>query len=290
MASHADRPVVCFLEIDDLLMTASREAYRAAASAFIALDRQNIAIVLSSGQTYRELAYITRSLRFWHPFIAEDGSAIGLPHGYFSTGIPDASRGFFWDVIDYGRSHCLVGDIVSAVARRLEIDVVRLSQLDTAHARSQFGLADHLASRAIKRSYGDVLRPRDDSEASMVRLIAALQAERLRCTRRGRHLFVVPDQGGSRAVFRLRRLFLEHCADVQFVGIATSGCAGLVPAVLDICLEVGCATLRTAAQVVADVVNEVRLFGTSAVGPVVTAMAAGYRESPGAQGLRPHQH
>jgi mannosyl-3-phosphoglycerate phosphatase len=185
MAYCTDRPVVCFLEIDDLLMTASREAYRAAASAFVALDRQNIAIVLSSGQTHGELAYITRSLRFWHPFIAEDGSAIGLPHGYFATGVPDASRGFFWDVIDYGPSYRAVRDIVSAVARRLEIDVIRLSQLDTAHAASEFGVAGHLASRAIKRSYGEVLRPCDDSEASMVRLIAALQAERLRCTRRG---------------------------------------------------------------------------------------------------------
>ncbi len=288
MAPYTDRPVVCFLEIDDLLMNASRETYKVAASAFVALDRQNVAIVLSSGQTYGELAYITRSLRFWHPFIAEDGSAIGLPHGYFAAGIPDASRGFFWDVIDSGRSHGAVGDIVSAVAQRLQIDVIRLSQLDAARAASQFGLADHLAARAIKRSYGEVLRPQDDSEASMERLIAALRAERLRCTRRGRHLYVVPDHGGSRAVFRLRRLFLDHCADVQFVGMATPGGAGLVPAVLDVCLEIGSATLRTTAQLIAEVVNEVRLFGISGVGPVTASLAAGYRESRGAQRLRPH--
>ena len=127
----------------------------------------------------------------------------------------------------------------------------------------QHGLAGHFGSRATKRSYGDVLRLRDDNEAQMERLIAALRAERLRCTRRGRHLYVVPDYGGSRAVFRLRRLFLEHCTDVQFVGIATSGGAGLVPAVLDFCLEVGCTTLRTLAQLIADVVNEVRLFRSS---------------------------
>ena len=34
MALHTDRPVVCFLEIDDLLVTATREAFKAAASAF----------------------------------------------------------------------------------------------------------------------------------------------------------------------------------------------------------------------------------------------------------------
>jgi predicted mannosyl-3-phosphoglycerate phosphatase (HAD superfamily) len=290
MAPHTDRPVVCFLEIDDLLVTATREACKAAASAFAALDRRNIAIVLCSGQTHGELAHITRSLGFWHPFIAEDGSAIGLPHAYFSRGVADATQGFFWDVIDYGRSQRAVGAIIGTVAERLGIDVIRLSEMDAGRAERQFGVAHQLASRAIKRGYGDVLRVRDGSDASLDRLTDALRAERLRCTHRGRDLYVVPDHGGSRAVLRLRRLFLEHFADVLFVGIGTAEGAGLVPAVLDTCVHIGSGTLRTTAQLVADVVDEVRLFGASAIGPMTAAMAAGYRESRGADALRLHQH
>lgn len=290
MVSHTDRPVVCFLEIDDLLVTATRDACKAAAAAFSALDRRNIAIVLCSGQTHGELAYITRALGFWHPFIAEDGSAIGLPHAYFSRSIADATRGFFWDVIDYGRSHRAVGTVITSVAQRLQIVVTRLSQVDAGRAEREFGLARPLATRALKRAYGEVLHVEDGSDASLEQLRAALSAERLRCTRRGRALYVVPNYGGSRAVLRLRRLFLEHFADVQFVGLATPRASGLVPAVLDTCLDVNCATLRSAAQLIADVVDEVRLFGVSALGPVTAGVATRYRDSRGAEGLRLHQH
>jgi mannosyl-3-phosphoglycerate phosphatase len=290
MPFPTDRPVVCFLEIDDLLVTATRDVCKEASAAFAALDRRNIAIVLCSGQTHGELAHITRAFGFWHPFIAEDGSAIVLPHAYFSRSVADASLGFFWDVIDYGRSHRAVGDIISRVAAQLQIDVLRLGGLDAARAERQFGVVRQLASRAVKRTYGDVLRVRDGREDSLDRLAGALRSERLRCTRRGRDLYVVPDHGGSRAVLRLRRLFLEHFADVQFVGLTTASGAGLVPAVLDPCVDVACATLRGTAQLIADVVDEVRLFGVSAIGPMTAAMAPGYCQSRAADGLRLHQH
>ena len=289
MARHADRPIVCFLEIDDLLVTATKADWRTATSAFASLDRRNVAIVLCSGRTHGELAALTRALGFWHPFIAEDGCAICLPHAYFVRGVPDASQGFFWDVIDYGRSYRGVTMVVKTVARRLEIDIPPPGDAEAGPAPSVFSFPRSLASRAIKRSYGEVFRLPVGSEASTDRLVAALRAEGLRCTQRGRDLYVVPDHGGSRAVLRLRRLFLEHFADVQFVGITTPGGAGLVPAVMDTCLDAGCATLRAVAQLTTDVVEEVRLFGASAVRPVTAPAATGYRESRGADGFRLQQ-
>jgi hypothetical protein len=197
------RPLVCFLELDGLLVAPTRQSCKAAASAFASLERQNVAVVLCSEKPRGELAHLARALGFWHPFVAEGGNALCLPHAYFTRIVPDAVPGSSWDVIE--------------------------------------------------------CEPTDD-------------------------------HGSGSAILRLRRLFFEFLADVEFVGVASPTRTGLVARVLDNCIVDSCNTLRDAAHLIAEVVTGKRGHGVPAVASMAAVVAAGYRDPRGAAGLQFHPH
>ena len=255
-----DNPILCFLEIDHVLQTSTRQACAASADAFAALTLENIAPIICSGQTDAELRYLMAAMDVWHPFIVEDGSAVCIPRGYFGHHIPEASPGAFNDVIEFNRAYPSVTDTVSDIAKRLDLDIVRLTRCSASAGAARFGFTPTLTARALQRKYGEVFQLRVPNEFALARLLRALRGEHLRCTRRGQNVYVVANQGGVAATAALREVFEQHFAGVRTVGLVGPQSAGIA-ATFELTCGVECRTLREVAQTTLRVAHDIRTVG-----------------------------
>lgn len=231
MPGDAAEPVLCFIEIDNLLASATETSYQAASAAFAAVDNHNVAVVLCSGHTRRTLDYLTRALRLWHPFVAEDGCEICTPRGYFQRPIPAAKTCARWEVVPFCAPRA-VEHVVTVIAERLGIDILRLTATPRSSVAGEFELSHPLAARAQQRAYGEVVRLRRGGASALLRLVCALRHEGLRCTVRGDNVFIVPEAGTS-AVSTLGDHFRNELATVRQIGLVEADSSGII----DSCLE-----------------------------------------------------
>ena len=260
-ARHTEPPLLCFLEIDDVLRAVPRDSYAAPAEAFARLEASNIAPVVCSGGTRAELGYLLRAMDVWQPFIAEDGSAICIPRGYFGDTHSPAGVDASYEVVEFGSAHHTVSKIISTVAERLNLEILRLTNCSLATAIVTFGFAPPVARRARQRLYGEVLRLRDANEFALARLERALRREHLRCTRRGTNIYVVPDCCGRLATASLQRMFEHHVAGVRTVGFIGSEEAGIVASDVDPVIRLTAPTLADVAHIIVQAATRIRSRG-----------------------------
>ena len=214
VSSDARVPVLAFLEIDSALSGATDADLSSAASVFAEFEAHNIAPILCTGGTSRELGYFARRLEIRHPLVAEDGSGLFIPRGYFGAAVRGARVESMWEVIEFGRTRQRVIDVIAGVAGHLDIAVDMLSHTHARQACQRFGIGSAAGRRVTRRLYGEIIRVRGASEFVTARLRRALRAAHMRCTSRGPHLYVVPDQGGTVTVACLRDLYQQHCDHV----------------------------------------------------------------------------
>ncbi len=252
------QPILCFLEIDSLLMTATRTTCVSAFRAFELVNQLNAATIIYSGLTRAELEYLMKAIGVWHPYIAEDGSVVGVPRGYFGRRIDGAKRELFWDVIDYGRPHDSVTDIVDETLKRMGLRAVRLSALPTQTIAEVFGLSRPLAARARKRAHGDVVKLLDATECDIADVTAALGEEGLRCARRGDALYIVGDTGGNRAVLTLKRLYDEHLVGARAIGLIDRYATGMMISAMESVIEADSTSLAELGKQMIEIVSATR--------------------------------
>ena len=84
------REKVLFTDIDGTLIDHHNYATTRAKKAVEILKIQGVPIVFCSSKTFEEQRHLQQKLGVEHPFIVENGSAIIIPDGYFST-IPEGA-------------------------------------------------------------------------------------------------------------------------------------------------------------------------------------------------------
>lgn len=121
------------------------------------LERQQIPVALNSSKTFGEMLEIRRRLHNRHPFVAENGSAIFIPAGYF----PDApsgarEQGDFW-VIETGTPREALLEYLRGDAQRNGAPYLNFSAATTGEIVEATGLSEERARSARQRSYSEPL-------------------------------------------------------------------------------------------------------------------------------------
>lgn len=83
------QPILIFTDLDGTLLDHQTYRYGDAVKALNELEKRQIPIIISSSKTLAEIIPLRKELRNDHPFIAENGSVIGIPTGYFPLLIND---------------------------------------------------------------------------------------------------------------------------------------------------------------------------------------------------------
>ncbi len=211
--------LVLVSDADGCIVDRDTHSHAAAAAAARALTIAGIPLVLCSSKTRAELERLREALGVSDPFICENGGAIYSPVGAFPFSPPGAVRRGAYDVIELGRPHRQVLQLLLSTAAKVGVDITTFSDMSVQRVASECRLSLADARLAKLREYDEPFRLVDPDDVARARLCRSLRSAGLRCTNGGRynHVTLATDKGV--AVGLLRRLLLRAWGDVTIVGL-----------------------------------------------------------------------
>lgn len=216
---HAGKPIVVFTDPDGTLLEHHMHPCVQAVEGVEFLADHSVPIVLCSSRTRAELELIQQAFHFRHPFISENGGAVYLPRGYFSSSSSPATMSGY-DVIAFGRPHHQVVETLLRTAETLGIEVRDFNGMSVQEVASECGLALADARLAQLREYGEPFRILASDLAVHSRLFNGLRRAGLRCVNGGRFHHVSSGADVRRSVRTLTSLYRQQSGDVLTVGIS----------------------------------------------------------------------
>jgi mannosyl-3-phosphoglycerate phosphatase len=220
--------IVVFTDPDGTLLDHRAHPCIPSCEAFRVLADHNVPLVLCSSRTRAELEIIQQEFHFRHPFISENGGAVYLPRGYFSSSSDPADMSGY-DVIPFGGHQQHVVETLRRTAEAQGIGVRGVNDMSVQEVADECGLTLAEARLAQLREYGEPFRILSSDPAVHSRLISALRRAGLRCVNGGRFQHVSSGADVRRSVQALTSLYRQRFGRVLTVGVS----AGLTdPALL----------------------------------------------------------
>jgi predicted mannosyl-3-phosphoglycerate phosphatase (HAD superfamily) len=216
---HQPPFTLVFSSVDDVLDTA-QPAFRSAGFALAQLAPAEAAVVMCSGKTRAELAFIQQGLGLHHPFICEHGSAVLIPAGYFPFDVPNARPVAGFDALEFGRPYDEIVDALHRVARRHGIDIVAFSDMSIDQVARECAIPLLEARLAKLREYSERFRVLERHQAYTPRLLKTLHLLRLHCTNVGRFTTVNASVDHSLGINLLSQLYRMAFGPILRLGVS----------------------------------------------------------------------
>ncbi|MBW2976950.1 HAD-IIB family hydrolase [Candidatus Woesearchaeota archaeon] len=206
----SDKLYLIFTDLDGTLLD-SRYRFKEALPVLRKLKQKQIPVIFCSAKTIGEQKIFQNKMGLRHPLIAEDGSAVYIPKGYFKKRKGELSGNY--DVITLGIEYKKIKKELKRLSRRHYIKgYFNMSQKEIA---KEMGLDLKGAKLAKKRQYSETLLDADKK---------ALQKLKKRfnvvCGGKGIHVFGKKSHKGK-AVKILTNLYKKN-ASVVSIGIGNS--------------------------------------------------------------------
>jgi len=167
--------------IDGGLLDALTRDYDPARPAIAALAHLGVPLVLCSGRTRAEVAFVSRIFGLDAPMIVENGALLLVPAGHLREGVPGGERDGEWHVIRLGPPRATLRVALEEIAAAAEVRVRLLSEMTSAERLRRGALASLLGPTPAAREYTEpfLLEREDDRE----KLARAAEARGLRLAR-----------------------------------------------------------------------------------------------------------
>jgi mannosyl-3-phosphoglycerate phosphatase len=189
------------------------------ATAFETMAHEGIPLILCSGKTRAELAYICQRFGISHPFVCEHGGAAVVPNEYFGFGVPQARELAGCYLVEYGDSYSVVVDTLRRTARRVGVEIRGFDDMSVDEVASECHMSLLQARLAMLRDYSECFRICDPTQSSRERLFKALPATRLRCLQGARYHHIGAPVDRRACVTLLTALYRRHRAPPFTVGV-----------------------------------------------------------------------
>jgi len=272
---------VIFTDLDGTLLDHHDYSFDAAREVLLRLGQAQVPLVLCSSKTRLEIEGIQKQLQSFHPFVAENGAAVFVPKGYFPFTVPGARERAGHFVLEYGRPHHEVIDLLRRTAAAVNVPVVGFSDMSVGEVAASCGLSLLDARLAKLREYDEPFRVPGGDPASRDRLLRALQRAGLHCASGGRFDHVSGRADKGLAVAALRDLYRRAFRSVVTVGLGDGpNDVSLLRAV-----DIPVIVLSPAADVSAQLIRRVPTARVTlergpagwaeAVGPILTELGIG---------------
>jgi mannosyl-3-phosphoglycerate phosphatase len=215
-----ETPVVVFSDVDGVLCDPHMHVFADAARALSTLDSASMSLVLCSNKTRAEIESIQQALGIHQPFVCESGGAVFIPAGYFAFELPHSRELAGYQVVEFGRPHAEVAQVLRRTAARLRVDVLAFSDMSVDEVARECRLSLLQARLAKLPEYGERFCIRDRRAGARGRLSDALHAAHLRCIAGDYYDYVGAPVENSLGVALLRTLFHRAYGSVVTVGLA----------------------------------------------------------------------
>jgi mannosyl-3-phosphoglycerate phosphatase len=182
------------------------------------LAKNDVPVVLCSSRTRAELELLQHEFQLRHPFVAENGGAVYLPRGYFTS--CDFMEGSGYDVLAFGRPHEQIVAALRRAASTSRIEVCNFHDMSVQGVADACGLSLAEARLAKLREYDEPFRILTSDTVAHRRLFTALRRAGLRCVDDGRFHHVTGRSDLGRGVRALMSAYRRRSGHTLAVGIS----------------------------------------------------------------------
>ena len=210
--------IVVFTDLDGSLLNEKYQysEVKAVVDKLLALDA---AVVFCSSKTRAEILPLQIATKISDPFIAENGSAIFIPKGYFQTSHTyTKSKGRF-EVIELGVRYSTIRKKLAYVKAETGARIVGFGDLTVEELAKDAHLPLYAARLAKKREYDEPFRLVFGKQDTVLRCI---EKQGLRCVAGGRYLHAFGDTDKGKATAILRDLYAEEYPKLLTAGVGNS--------------------------------------------------------------------
>jgi mannosyl-3-phosphoglycerate phosphatase len=221
MPGNAAGRLVLFTDLDDTFLDHRTYSCEVVAPLVSRLRKAAIPIVFCSSKTRAEQEVYRVRLGIEDPFIVEDGCAIWVQQGYFSSPYRYQRTVGGYHVIELSAPYREVRRRLRQIGRETGLSIRGFEDMTAAEVAELTGLDLRSAARARKREYEETLVVQPGTPESDL-LLRSIEAAGLRWSRGGRFYSVRADSDKGRATQILAGLFRDKLGRVKTVGIGDS--------------------------------------------------------------------
>jgi mannosyl-3-phosphoglycerate phosphatase len=210
--------LIIFTDLDGTLLDVESYCFHPAIEALTRVKETDTPLIFCSSKTSAEQQYYQREMGIRAPFIAENGSALFIPEGYFPFAFHCERLASGYQVIELGVSSNVIQRELQAARQETRIPFRGYADLSIEELCHLTGLDPEAASRACRREYSETLV--GVSQIETERLNQTLLSAGLSCTWGSRFCTVASSQiDKGKAVGRLTGLFKKLYGAVKTVGL-----------------------------------------------------------------------
>lgn len=208
-APASPEQLLIFTDLDGSLLDPVTYSWDKARDALEQLSRREIPLILVSSKTRAEIEPLRLDLQHRHPFIAENGGAIFIPDGYFTSASAEARLRDGFEVIELGTPYAsllrALRDIEHAAGTKLR----GFHDMTVDEVAARTGLTLDEAELAMRREYDEPFIL--EGPPSLFPVVQREAAERqLSVTTGGRFHHLIGESDKGRACLHLLDRYRRH--------------------------------------------------------------------------------
>ncbi|MGF3522296.1 MAG: HAD-IIB family hydrolase [Candidatus Bathyarchaeia archaeon] len=183
------------------------------------LTSQNVAVVICSSKTRKEIEFYRQVLNLSDPFISENGGAVFVPKGYFKGADVFNKKTEEYDIIEFGVPYVELRRKLRNISSRTGCRIIGFGDMSLEEVSRDSGLRVELAALAKQREYDEPFRVAGGDEK---KLLKAAEAEDLEVTRGDRYYHLKGKHDKGTAVERLKELYVGRFSQIRTIGVGNS--------------------------------------------------------------------
>jgi len=213
---------VIFTDLDGSLLDAETYSFQAARPALQKLKKKQVPIILCTSKTRAETEVIARKIGLNHPFIVENGGAIFIPAGYFTSeqlrnsGYKVIRKGDYL-VIQLGLPYRQLRQFMVSTRKKFKLKVKGFGDCRPEEIARLTGLGLKEARLAARREYDEPLWFEDPSRIRLFR--EKVREAGLKLVRGGRFFHLTGKNDKGRAVRILKNLYRKKLGQLISLGL-----------------------------------------------------------------------
>ena len=212
---------IIYTDLDGTLLDPYDYSFAEAKPLVSKLQNQGTAIVFSSSKTRAEQEVYQKELDIHDPFIIENGSAIYIKQGYFSSPFDYQRISDQYYVIELGIRYELIREKINEIRERNNLAFSGYGDMDSSEVARHTGLDAVSAKLAKQREYEETLNL-NGTEPDIKLILKAIESSGLKWNRGSRFYSVSGNGDKGKAAKILTSLFEREFGKVKTIGIGDS--------------------------------------------------------------------
>jgi mannosyl-3-phosphoglycerate phosphatase len=209
-----------FTDLDGTLLDHETYSFEPALPALKFLKERNIPLIICTSKTRAEIEQVRTELHNTHPFISENGGAIFIPKGYFSSSFLFTKEESDYLVIELGTPYSRLREVFHQIRNLNPEKIKGFGDFSPQEVAELCGFSLQKANLAKKREYDEPFILENDTDLKKIQEI--VKDSNLHITRGGRFYHLLGDSDKGKSILLLKNIYKEESKHFQSIALGDS--------------------------------------------------------------------